>query len=428
MDYYDKYIKYKLKYIQLRDSNNIKNNNLIQIGGTNIIEYVNEKMTKFYTLYSRKSIPFSPDIRIRDFGYINKFILLHEFFIDIFKNYLQTFARFNERLELNREVFLPSLELKYLYMGLYSIFSLLNMPKEVNYDYDKCSKYLHLLNNIYKKTEDGLKNIVLVDGLNIIRNKSIMLANLFLFQANQEIYTKMKKVIDDTNKYTDDYYLLENALPIILNNYFRNINILVVLPNESRNKYMLNIEDKSIDKNNIVTFIYIPKFADKDMATEYKSEADDVFLVILFNIIDKYIHSVPEKKNQRVYILSGDKYKWYDNSVRLNRCCLLINSNVAQSKRTFSFSSYFTETGEFIIPNFRKNDKGVYINFNLSTPQNLILLGIKIINNKEVDSDQRTNILNFYLIFNLKSNSVCYNYENIFIKQFLKTIDNIPNE
>jgi len=425
MDYYDKYIKYKLKYIKLRDLN------LIQLGGANIIEYLNEKYKTFLTLYNQKSIPLEVDSRIPDFGHMSRFIYTHESFIEIFKNYLKTFARYNRTSEINRNIFTPSLKLEYLYMGLYSIFTLLNMPKEVNYNYDKCSEYLHLLINIYKKTDNGLKNIVLVDGLNIIRNKSIMLANLFLFQDNQVIFTKMKNIIDGTNNYIDDYYLLQYALPIILNNYFRNINVLVILPNESINDYVLNIGkiEPSIvltPKDNLFTFIYIPKFINKQKVKECKSEVDDVFIVILFNIIIRFIAS--EKANQRVYIFSGDKYKWYnDENVRLNRCCLLINSSVLNTVRTFTYSAYFTETGQFIIPNYRKDDNGRYINFNLCKPQNLILLGIKLIDNIEVDSVQ-TELLNFYLTFNLKSNTVCYNYENLFIKQYLKVHNKLPIE
>ena len=369
-----------------------------------------ERFTKKFYRYDKV-----PDLRVENIGRMTKFITTHLTFIkahlintrdNIFPNIYTLFI--NNRIDrINRDLINKDIE---LYLGLFSILRLFALPDFPLSQYD--NDRMILLNSIY-----GGKKTLLVDGLNIIRNKSILVANLFLFQKNQDLFDRIMHAltrISTVDTFTDDYILLREVLPIILKNYIKDMNIIIIAPRELNDKIDIDINILPREEsNNIISFIFVPNSIDGDKTSI--REVDDLFLILLFRLINR---------QSNTHILSGDTYSWYteNDSVRLNRCCLIINSRLFKHDERLNEYTYYTSINGIIpIENFH------YEELLLSRPLNLIFVGLYLNANKE---EQEVNNMkdesNFLLLFNPTDitgySRNFYDSENIFMKQLIYSL------
>ena len=416
MNSYNKYIKYYNKYHILYNKYALQYGGVtpVELSKTILEEYMNTSPTNHEKKYNDFNKFFKSTIlkEIIDYNGEYNIVKIKKFIVD-------------DQLLLSRHFYSA---LNYLLKDF-----LLNPTIDI----------INIINEIHNIK---LKNIILIDGLNIIRNKSIIIANLYLFKDNIILFNYMMNILNNIYSYREHYILLNEALPIILNNYFSNANIIIVLTNENRRNSTFTTKQILLeDKNNILTFIYLPKIID-DMSEslsikpmgEFKSQTDDVFIILLFECFNKYFNSI--KITNKVFILSGDKYKWYsDNNIRLYRCCLVLNSDIIKKKDQYIriyTPTYLINKGELL------NYSNYHGNINLTEPKYLMLFKIDSEESKSipkrsssVDSSNKSN--NGVLIYNTIDQPINerykqYNIENSIIKQslikFLAPSIHITNE
>ena len=479
----NKYIKYKTKFLNLRkkmdrliSNKNLEKDSINQTGAAlkkktvfkifpkedTIFNFFSTYIIKFNKDFDEYSYKWGKNDKMVNIGKIQDFITRHRLFINT-SLYNTNQSTSLVRIEstnvynlylgdttdiINKKMFIATLSRDTFYMGLYSIFNFFSIPVSLEYDYNR----MVLLNQIYRNIDGKGKSIILVDGLNIIRNKSILASNLYLFEDNIIILEMMIRALTRVViNYDEDYILLNDMLPLILSKYIEDKNIIIIAPHKLNTINEINVILYSMDiRKNIINFIFVPKNVDKSNINVM--EVDDMFLVMLFQLI--YYNS----KTKDIYIFSGDKYRWCtDPNIINNRCCLIIKSRLLLNNtrsqclyerdnvsvqvpnrieeslqdspllhdpthRENNYLFYQTQTGLLEGEYFHKsyNDVGI----DMSRPMNLILVALYLDESKkEMKVENMTNRSNFFLIFSItditSDNRILYDAENKFIKQLI---------
>jgi hypothetical protein len=176
---------------------------------------------------------------------------------------------------------------------------------------DKFTDYLtnafyYLFNyqeKIRKILKHNKKNIILVDVSNIIQNKNI---NINYDKSVTRAYNSktLFDYIKTIENYTENFYILVN--------------------NDGKN-------DIFIDEDNIIISVNCECLYDDvkyiQCIDKYKdNETDDVLILMLYYYLNKkYIY---ENFKKKVFIFSGDKYRWYSLSNDYNRIQIVNNEIV----------------------------------------------------------------------------------------------------
>ena len=190
---------------------------------------------------------------------------------------------------------------------------------DVKYFSDKsaiASKYLE--NSVKKLVCNGITdNIILVDGLNVIR--SSLLCNKVLSTLDQVNIVEFKSRIDyinnhqSTSKHTEEeknlyeeksYYLLIHFLPYIITYVKKNTpdiseyKFVICCKNQvvPRDKFKFTFETK-----NELVYIFVASYG----------EDDDLLLLLLYS----YLKNILNKRN--IFILSRDNYDWWDDNYKI---------------------------------------------------------------------------------------------------------------
>ena len=187
----------------------------------------------------------------------------------------------------------------------------------INYG-EKLPKFTDFQSNEYleKSVQYLLKynitnNIILVDGLNIIRKldrclfvldlikKKIPYKDYIYFKVRITFIEKFQKNPSDINRHTYNKYstdLLEYFIPYILDYFklqypdYNNYNFVICCLNQVNNKY-------NIFQTNTLLYIMLPN----------NKEYDDFLLLLLYSYFKNIL------KSEHIYIYSFDDYQWWPN-------------------------------------------------------------------------------------------------------------------
>ena len=236
--------------------------------------------------------------------------------------------------------------------------------------------------------------ILIIDGMNIIRNVHILYMSLLLinyFKNKDEIYKIIIAMIltPETIVFKNLMFLINTLIPLLLILFkLDNYNIYIIYQSNDfdykpyiHNNMILNIKNNL--KNTDIYFIGIPcyindnnKLLTCNKKKELYNEADDIALLFLY----EYFKNKILIKNDNINIWSYDNYNWFTISRKL--CILNLTLIINKLHKITDFKYELTFETNSIYPN---NSIKLLYNYNnsihiYSAAYNNINIGFEIFN------------------------------------------------
>lgn len=189
----------------------------------------------------------------------------------------------------------------------------------------------NLIKNIIDELKTGTyKNVILIDGMNLMRNEWFIKLTSIIMDKQWANYIddSIKKYINRqsvNNTFENEINLFYNTIKQIFNIIDKNNeqNLILIFVQKPLDQKLSNFQSINTNiKYNKIMWIPFDCYTDyptktlcinNDKYVSKKNEADDYALTIIYSYLTKILHL------ENVYVISGDAYDWYKQNEKIKR-------------------------------------------------------------------------------------------------------------